>query len=539
MNLQLRKNFKNYNIKTVICPAPLILNHNYAYSIYSKKCVSTLSRNYLYNMSKYCPSMLIQYSLLFGYQYNKCRNEKTIPYKITKRFVGSNKIPEIARPVSNALKPNANKAATTQQLVDRAQPASERIDTNPKIEHKHITKSSVEVFNKHMKNNSNNNITPRNVTTTSLKVETMRPDLLNKNIINTATAITAENNVPTAIIPKISSTKLPNILNASANIPNPPSMPTKVPKYYIPTTPITPEILQTTKTQLKSITGKLYETSINKNTTVDDISDENLKKELLNRNLTKEDSVKTFSELLDINGNKITVGESKNNIKITSLFQAYQQKDFINNQEVKTMDDFDLVIGIPPKPSSNTFIKSGEQKHLLIAVHKSHALYYAVGYLTSYTKAIFFADMQYKKFENLKEGVTSDSQNLQKNQYMKKFSNLQLINPKDLTIVKYYKEYLAHIGKNTYLEDLFDKIKKEPIITFNTSGFTKQNCLDICKAYDKNVLDKKPHPKTKNQQLDEDIAKGKQKQNQTEAYQKKLQQKEALDKQNNHDNVND
>ena len=293
------------------------------------------------------------------------------------------------------------------------------------------------------------------------------------------------------------------------------------------------------KPVLKSFSGKVFDTNITAQTSVDNISNADLITELQKRELVKPDTGQTIGQFLDQQNKFVIIGESKYHIKLTNLGQAYSKKLELEASEtvstdgfmnVENIDNLNFMIVLPPKVSHQTFIESGEQKHLLVAFNKENNEYYAIGYFTSKTSVNKISDMQYKTFEDNKESTKKLGTTKEKSQNFVSFDAPKRIQPNDIKPVKYSKEYLANINAFSIFSDLIENLKKVPYKPFNTNGVTKKDAFDMCKEHDKIVTNKGSHPLTADQIKLQESAKAKQKQDQENMKEEKQKQKNMAKK---------
>lgn len=121
---------------------------------------------------------------------------------------------------------------------------------------------------------------------------------------------------------------------------------------------------------LKTQPEKVYETTINENTTITEITNEQLINDMKARKLIKEDNGNTAVSVLLQDNTTHIIGTSKNGVKLAPLGQAYifQVKTQIisnitttTNSNVNTTVNFNIIV--PPPGSKELFIEDGKHKH--------------------------------------------------------------------------------------------------------------------------------------------------------------------------------
>jgi hypothetical protein len=266
--------------------------------------------------------------------------------------------------------------------------------------------------------------------------------------------------------------------------------------------------------KLKTFSGKEYTTTLTEKVEVNDITDEQLIEEMLKRELIKKDIGNTAITVKLKDDTDYILGSSKNNIKLSSLGQAYVESMKIpsNNatEELPILKDKEFVkenfkIIVPPERDSSLFIETGKQKHLL-AITDSLGNYYAVGYLTSKHSGVFISEKQFKSFQDTKEKEQNHENNninkendkivKEKTQKIVFFKNCIKINVEDLRQVKWDSEYFSSLTKDSFdiLITECNTLKEKPSIIFDTNGITKEVCLQMCIEHDKNALKENKHP---------------------------------------------
>jgi len=264
-------------------------------------------------------------------------------------------------------------------------------------------------------------------------------------------------------------------------------------------------------TVLKNANQKEYTTTINVNSTSDQFNNEQMLEELKKRALIKNDDGKTAVTILNKNNQSVVVGESKNNVKLSQVGQAYYEK-YIKSKEpispqtsplpnIKNLADAKIGICIPPQSGSETLIEIGKHKHLLLADDPENKEYIIVyGYLTSKKDpALFLSNKQFKAFQKEKEKESSLNK---KTQQFVAFNIPHRIKKDSLVFVKWDKEYLKTISDDSW-EAIETQIKtnwNKGIIDFSINGITKEDALLICKEYDKVAAQQEgKHPLTADQ----------------------------------------
>lgn len=271
---------------------------------------------------------------------------------------------------------------------------------------------------------------------------------------------------------------------------------------------------------LHSFSNKEYQTFLTENTTINDITDEQLIIELKAREMVKIDTGNTAVNIKLKDDSVYLLGNTKHGIKLSSLGQAYVETFFSNTQNnnhdlpkfSNPISEQNLKIIIPPKSENDCFIETGKQKHLLVVVDENNRIF-PLCYLTSKSTAQFLSHQQFKNFQNQKEDLDINITN--KKQSYVKFNQLMEIDQKDVIYVKWDKEYLQNLTKTAFAElrAIFEILSTQQTCEFyNNKGLTKEDCLKMCIEHDK-IAEKKgaKHPLSADQIKQNEINKEKMK----------------------------
>lgn len=257
---------------------------------------------------------------------------------------------------------------------------------------------------------------------------------------------------------------------------------------------------------LRTFNNKEYETFLTENTTINDITEEQLIHEMKKREIVNQDTGKTTVVIKLEDTSDHMLGLSKNDVKLTQVGQAYVENFIlntrINEKNNNEMPKFsapisrgNLKIIIPPKSESDSFVETGKQKHLLVIVDENTRIF-PIGYLTSKSSAEFLSTQQFKAFQNQKE--TLDITITKKKQHYVEFTQLMEIYQDDVKRVKWDKDYIENLSEESFknLVVSFEKmLKQERCEFYDNKGLTKEDCLKMCIEHDK-IADKKgaKHP---------------------------------------------
>lgn len=270
--------------------------------------------------------------------------------------------------------------------------------------------------------------------------------------------------------------------------------------------------------KLKTISGKEYEPLPSYKTSANDYSKKDMEKGMSVRELVKQSETKPMPIKLADDSTYI-LNNAAQGFKLTDIGNAYSSelKKNTNTSETSTISseidkEKKLLIIVPPKPPTIFIIVNGKSKHLLLGYYTINGDFVALGYFTSKNSGQFISDKQYKAFENDKENKTIPKEDKKKPDTQKfvTFDKGNYIKKEDIKPVKYSAEYLATLGEKSskILEDTAKELSKKPLVNYeNTSGYTKEDCFEICKAFDdtaaaiaKNPKGKIKHPISPEQQ---------------------------------------
>lgn len=249
-----------------------------------------------------------------------------------------------------------------------------------------------------------------------------------------------------------------------------------------------------------------YTTTINNDTTIDDISDSDLRKEMINRLLIKNDQKNDSAlSIKTSNDENILIGASKSGYKLSIIGAAYHNKITSPIYYEKPIDntehEFELIIALPPEPTQEMFIESAKQKHLLIVYDKDNENYYVLGYLTGKKDAEPLNQQLFKNYQIGKEN-NNNIKLYAKTQQIVYFKYPEKLEKTDIKRAKWDTEYINSLSP-TSLNDLLDnseEIMKQKFYTiFDKIGITKEEALRICKEHDEIVKKDGKHPLTENQ----------------------------------------
>jgi len=263
-------------------------------------------------------------------------------------------------------------------------------------------------------------------------------------------------------------------------------------------TPQINENLKNAKT-FKTHYGIQYSTTLDELTTVDSLTDSELEKELVKRQLAKPEN-KHKMNITTEEGGCFDIAKTKSEYKLTPIGIEYHKqvknKDNIdpNNKIEFSTENLDLCIVIPPAPSDNTFIPIPAQKHLLAVYQESDKSYYTLGYFTGKVNKYHISDVQFHKFQKGETVILPQSM-IGKKQYFIPFDNVKKLSTTPI-IAKDGDKYIEFTGKKALFEFFFTERIAKPYEYYETTGVTKEHAVTMCKEYDKNTAKSNKHPKS-------------------------------------------
>lgn len=290
--------------------------------------------------------------------------------------------------------------------------------------------------------------------------------------------------------------------------------------------PFTPEDLVKQKAHLKFT--KIPEgTLINENTNVDDLTTKRLTEESIARGHLTTDINDKIIKVLGTNDEEIILGANINNAKLTSLGHGYLKEIYETNKiyydnllskiDVENVKFALAVIRDKGEP----IISSPVSNHMVVVIcyDEKSDIYILLGYATSKITEILLSLEQYKDYYERKQKENSNSIEKAKEtdhiskkpQHLAVFDDFQKISKKDITFLKMGTEYLNQPHIFLELSKIYNENKTKKVIDFIKGVPSKQNLLDMCKAFDNRIKNKLPHPKTSDQIYKEEQGKLKQK----------------------------
>lgn len=461
-------------------------------------------------------------------------------YLITIRFYpgGGSKPPKLPSIGKNVSKPQAPLTSAAMHKKDVTSNNSNTLSEKNKPESNKTPKKQVSGANEIEKNSITEKAKKMHVNT-NMKPNTnaqpsLTPSLSNKNPSSQFTPDYPLAKTP-QYIPKYSinkSTPFPDIAHPApssihAILPKPSNtLPANVqPQSPIPSIPsTTAHDINVTKKDISTTTTDAATTVINPektppplpitlltkpNTNTQDIKFkekiEKAAKELATRNMVKPDSGATQCTVKNQNNNDVTIGKPINGLKPTDTLLGYYIAVELEAQTPKKTTPYDLglnnpadirlYIGIPPEITEQTFIETGQQKHLHLCVETIYGDNFSIAFFTSQIIGHFFSNVQYKAFENHKENMKEfPTPSEKKQQHIVPLSHIRYIKKEDVNEVKYSKEYLDQYQNDEVINNIINNISS--ILPFNKNGITIQDAEKICNKFDQTVANKKKHPST-------------------------------------------
>ena len=295
--------------------------------------------------------------------------------------------------------------------------------------------------------------------------------------------------------------------------------------------------------------GYNFESQINSETLIENISTAQLLFEALKRNLIKLDDGKTTSELIAEDGHKIVTGTYPYSVKMTPTGLALQKsvKSTIpsNGEKVLPQTNKEFMLIAVTKTNSDIIILSGTQTHINVVVKNTKVVcvfdentqsFKAIGFLTSQNIGKKISDQQFKVFQNMKEAEENNKQynpsSQQKIQNFVSYNTIKEIPKECATVLKWNEEYINLCLNKTILIDAYDISLENPTESYY-KGISINELLLICKLYDYNKQNKIAQPKTDLQLAKEKEGQLKQKEKQIQAKMNKTYSKSNKTKEEN------
>lgn len=273
-----------------------------------------------------------------------------------------------------------------------------------------------------------------------------------------------------------------------------------------------------TSITMKNASGVDYTTNIKPDTTVFDLTPEQLIHELKIRGLVADNPKATIAQFVTEDDKIVTIGDAKYGVKATPLargyIEKYQSPNIFELENPLNQLDFANIqykIVIPPMASKTTIVEDGAIKHLIITFDNKNNQY-ASGYLTSKKGPDLLCSINYKTFVNKLK--SNDEPTSNKEQYLVIYDNAKQI-PDNFIIQtsKLSAQYLKVVNQST-LYKMYEKQRKAPIeiIDKEKDGITMHDGLMIIKDFDKTIQSGGKHPISKEQILLNQLNHEKQKQ---------------------------
>jgi hypothetical protein len=247
-------------------------------------------------------------------------------------------------------------------------------------------------------------------------------------------------------------------------------------------------------------------TTITKDTTSSDLSDNEALFELKMRGLLKDDKDKNIVSFKTESGEDVTIGG--NIFKFSQLGQAYVEqqnkpKIIIPNTsdslsaEGENRFEFKLAT-ISHK--EETFFPSAKEKHLVVIYDKNTSQCHIIGWLTSKKTETKISDKQFKVYQDEKLGIQNNSDK-SKDQRFKRLDNAEEIPKEKLTFIALGEDYINDVQQKQpdIFKNLYKELSQKALTIFNPNEFNKDDAIKLCQAFDKNVTEKKAQPKSKDQ----------------------------------------
>lgn len=242
-----------------------------------------------------------------------------------------------------------------------------------------------------------------------------------------------------------------------------------------------------------------YTTIIKESTKASDLTIEIMFEEMKKRKLIIEDKENTGATSIILqHDNTILVGLSKNQVKLTLYGIAYFEKvsqpvtTYQQTKPCPQKNDIELSIILPPMSTEDTIIDHGKQKHLLLVYNVKGDFYMVIGYFTSKKSSHQISEKQFKNFQEEQHGIYKSST---KKQYIVLFPTPLKIEESCIQQAKWGQEYLQNIPQKN-LDEIYLEIKNQwpkGYGAFTNHGITKEQALQMCKDFDKDVSTKGKH----------------------------------------------
>ena len=321
---------------------------------------------------------------------------------------------------------------------------------------------------------------------------------------------------------------------AASSIPIPPAA-SPLPNKIIDFSSITEENLKIAKQNLSGSFSIPPNTKITGDIKSHDINTQDLILEGFMRGLLKKNDNNKIITFKAVDDKDVTISSQKYDIKLTPLGHAHLRevddtKYSPHNVKEFNTDEYDYDLAIAKfGDNDDSVLLSPKQTHVVTIVIKKKDVdeYYIIGYLTS--KKVSdqpIINYQFKDFQSHKE--TNDDTVIvnKKPQYITFLDNLEKIDKKNLTFLKWGQDYIQIKKLKDSLIEKQDEVIKENAQDFNLVGISKNNLIDIMKNFDNKIHNKLPQPKTSDQVLH------KQKQD------KQNEEKKLNKEKDNNDNIN-
>ena len=233
--------------------------------------------------------------------------------------------------------------------------------------------------------------------------------------------------------------------------------------------------------------------------------------DLITRGLIKEDTYnkKSVAILLEDGSSKF-IGNSNSGYKLSHLGNAYREhvvppqkplEDSFFVQDV-SIDKFKIMIPVPT--TEKTFIEESHNKHLIVIFNPFDKEYYSVAELTSKKTAEFFANQQFKTFQDEKQTGNYVVTNEKNTQHIVYYHIPQKVNSESVCFAKWGTEYITNVPEKSKEKLLLTVIKATELGVLHQhdpEGLTTKQGEDMCDAYDAITSKNKKHPISKEQAM--------------------------------------
>lgn len=258
-----------------------------------------------------------------------------------------------------------------------------------------------------------------------------------------------------------------------------------------------------------------------------DLLCDHINQKLIKSGLISTDNIPKSTKIKLKSGEIITIGEHKNGKKITPLGHAYfkaEEKKQIDNNVlplINSLHNYKFEIAIAPQDNFNEEIPNGKKHHLLIVLNLGENKSLIIGFLTSKKTDILLNDIQYKNYEKNQEEIQQSGKDIKK-QFFLSLENAETIPTNELVYPMYGENYLVSCNQDVFFQGLLQQLLEKNIFMYDRSNYTMEQIWGGLARCIYNIEKGLPHPLTKIQLENINLAKEKQKAKQLEEKNKKF-----------------